>query len=261
MYIKCHGIIIKEADTGEKGKLLTILTKDKGVVYAKAAGGKNVGASYFRCVQLFTYCEFHLYSGPNPGVLTILDALYIRSFFDLSKDIQRFALASYCAELCKVGFVGGSEDAKLLQLLLNTFYTIETNEYPLDHVKAVYEFRLGTLMGFAPLLDECDCCGISLPNESTATYFDVDQCTVRCGDCVKEQSSKSGIYHMPAAVYRSVFHTVASEKDRLFGFKTDDSTLNIFATISEKYILRRLEYDPKSLPLYKSFKSGYYVNE
>lgn len=257
MYIKCRGIIIKQSDTGEKGKLLTILTDNKGVIYAKAAGGKNIGASYFRCVQLFTYCEFHMYSGHNPGVLTILDALYIRSFFELSKDIQNFALAAYCAELCKISFVGGSEDAKLLKLLLNTFHTIEKSGYPHDHVKAVFEIRLGALLGFAPLLDECDVCGVSLPDEDVKTYFDTEQCSVRCEKCVKAQERSNGVFHMPAAVYRSFLHSLTAEKDKLFSFKTDGDTLKIFSKISEQYILRRLEYEPKSLPLYKSFKTEY----
>ena len=257
MYIKCRGLIIKQADSGEKGKLLTILTENRGVVYAKAAGGKNVGASYFRCVQLFTYCDFHFYSGYNPSVLTILDAQYIRSFFEISKDIERFSLASYCAELCKISLVGGEEDGELLKLLLNTFHTIEKDNYPTDHVKAVYETRLCALLGYTAFLEECDCCGISLPDENVATYFDIDQSAVRCGDCVNTVKTLGPVIKMPAAVYRSFLHTVICEKDALFKFKTDDETLKDFAEISEKNVLRRLEYEPKSLPLYKSFRLGF----
>jgi len=257
MYIKCRGLIIKQTDSGEKGKLLTILTENRGVIYAKAAGGKNVGASYFRCVQLFTYCEFHLYSGHNPGYLTILDALYIRSFFELSSDIERFALASYCAELCKVSLVGSEDDKPILKLLLNTLHTIQKENFPYDHVKSVYEIRLGTLLGFTPLLDECDCCGTPLPTEELDTYFDIDQCSVRCSRCLPIAQTEGPVYHMPAAVYRSVLHAVVCEKDAIFNFRTDDESLRAFATISEKYILRRLEYEPKSLPLYKSFRFGF----
>lgn len=251
MYLKCRGIIIKQQDTGEKGKLLTVLTENRGVVYAKAAGGKNVGASYFRCVQLFTYCEFHMYSGHNPNFLTVLDAVYIRSFFELSKDIKNFALASYCAELCKTSFVGGSEDAPVLRLLLNTFHTLEKGAYPHDHVKAVFELRLAALLGFAPQLDVCDTCGIELPSEETATFFDLEQCSVRCGRCQKR--AEGFVYEMPAAVYRSFYHSLAADDDRLFSFKTDTDTLDRFSSLSEKYILLRLECEPKSLPLYKSF--------
>lgn len=257
MYIKCRGLIIKQTDSGEKGKILTILTENRGVVHAKAAGGKNVGASYFRCVQLFTYCEFHFYSGYNPRVLTILDALYIRSFFELSKDVERFSLASYCAELCKISLVGSEEDEQLLKLLLNTFHTIEKEDYDLDHVKAVYETRLCSLLGYTPLLDECDCCGIPLPKEDVGTYFDVEQCSVRCENCIAAVESSGPVVPMPAAVYRSFLHTIVCEKDALFKFRTDKETLDIFSEISEKNVLRRLEYEPKSLPLYKSFKQGF----
>ncbi len=257
MYIKCRGLIIKQTDSGEKGKILTILTENRGVVYAKATGGKNVGASYFRCVQLFTYCEFHFHSGYNPRVLTILDALYIRSFFELSKDVESFSLASYCAELCKISLVGGEEDKEVLKLLLNTFHTLEKEKYPLDHIKAVYETRLCVLLGFAPYLEECDCCGLSLPNEELATFFDIEQGCVRCEACVAKTESKGAVVQMPAAVYRSMLHTVICEKDALFKFRTDEETLCVFSAISEKNVLCRLEYEPKSLPLYKSFKQGF----
>ncbi|MBE6678371.1 MAG: DNA repair protein RecO [Ruminococcaceae bacterium] len=254
MYIKCRGLVIKQSDSGEKGKVLTILTENKGVIYAKAAGGKNVSAGYFRCCQLFTYSEFHLYSGYNPGVLTILDAVYYRSFFELSKDIEHFALASYCAELCKLSFVGNSDDNEILRLLLNTFHTIEKEDYPHDHIKAVFEIRLGTLLGVAPYIAECDTCGKDLPSEDALTYFDVDTSCVRCEKCVPLTESRGPIIHIPAAVYRSILYVINADKYNLFTFKTDDTTLEIFAEVSEKYLLRRLEYQPKSLPLYKSFK-------
>lgn len=254
MYIKCRGLVIKQTDSGEKGKILTILTENKGVIYAKAAGGKNISAGYFRCCQLFTYSEFHFHSGHNPSYFTILDAVYYRSFFALSKDIEHFALASYCAELCKVSLIGSSEDKELLRLLLNTFHTIEGTEYPHDHIKAVFEVRLGTLLGFEPYLGECDNCGKDLPSEDMLTYFDVEQSCVRCERCKKTMGQSLTTYHMPAAVYRSFLHAVNASKDDIFKFKTDEDTLCIFSEISEKYILRRLEYEPKSLPLYKSFK-------
>lgn len=258
MYIKCRGIVIKQSDSGEKGKILTILTENKGVIYAKAAGGKNISAGYFRCCQLFTYSEFHFYSGHNPGVLTILDAVYIRSFFELSKDIELFALASYCAEISKISFIGNSEDTEVLRLLLNTLHTIEKNEHPREHIKSVFEMRLCALLGFEPLLDECDSCGRNLPCEEMLTYFDVSQCSVRCEKCRPLAKTSGPVFHMPAAVYRSMFHAVYSNKDQVFNFKTDTDTLAIFSTISEKYVLQRLEYEPKSLPLYKSFTTPLY---
>jgi len=253
MYLKCKGIIIKETSSGEKGKILTILTADKGVITAAAAGGKNVGASYFRCVQLFTYCEFHMYSGHRPGLLTVLDALYIRSFFDLSRDIEHFALASYCAELCKISLTGMAEDEHLLKLLLNTFHVIVQDALPHDHVKAVFELRLGALLGFEPLLDGCDGCGLPLPSEDNDSFFDIDTCSLRCGDCVPKQESAGPVLPMSAALYRSVLHAVTASDNALFMFKTDEETLQTLAGLCEKYILRRLEYEPKSLPLYKSF--------
>lgn len=256
MYTKCRGLVIKQTDSGEKGKLLTILTENRGVVYAKATGGKNISAGYFRSCQLFTYSEFHFRGGNTPGCFILLDALYYHSFFDLSKDMERFALASYCTELCKISLVGSDDDKEALRLLLNTLYTIEKSEYPYDHIKAVFEIRLATLLGFEPYLNECDVCGKDLPSEDVFTFFDIGQSCVRCENCVGALEESEDVIRMPAAVYRSVLHAASSAKDDIFKFKTDEETLGVFSEISEKYILRRLECESKSLPLYKSFRSA-----
>lgn len=251
MYIKSRGIVIKQSDSGEKGKLLTILTEDRGVVRAKAAGGKNVRASYFRCVQLFTYCEFQFCVGAG-GMLTVTDAVYIRSFFDLSQNIEYFALASYFTEICKASIVGDATDKEIVALLLNSFHTLIKGTMSPDHIKAVYEFRLACLLGYAPSLLECDCCGKALPSKENKTFFDNENCSVRCEDCAAMQGD--GLAEVSAAVYRSMLHSAVSEKNSLFSFKTDEKTLSEFSALAEKYILRRLEIQPKSLPLYKSFR-------
>ncbi len=248
MYFKSRGIVIKQSDSGEKGKLLTILTEDRGVVHAKASGGKNIAASYFRCVQLFTYSEFQ-FSSSASGLLTITDAVYLQSFFDLSKDIERFALASYFTEICRASIVGDSADKEIVALLLNSFYTLTKGILPPDHIKAVYELRLACLLGYAPSLLECDSCGCSVPAKGIKTYFDNESCSVRCESCV----TGGGVTEISAAVYRSMLHSVVSEKKSLFSFRTDEETLEQFSSLTEKYILRRLEIHPKSLPLYKSF--------
>ncbi len=251
MYIKSRGIVIKESDSGEKGKLLTILTEDRGIVRAKAAGGKNVRASYFRCVQLFTYSEFQFCIGAS-GMLTVVDAVYIRSFFDLSKNIEYFALASYFTEICKASIVGDATDREIVGLLLNSFHTLIKGTMPPDHVKAVYEMRLACLLGYAPCLLECDCCGKALPQEGAKTYFDNESCSVRCADCVA--ASGAVVTELSTAVFRSLLHSVVADKNSLFSFRTDEQTLKDFSSLAEKYILRRLEIQPKSLPLYKSFR-------
>ncbi len=250
MYIKSRGIVIKEADSGEKGKLLTILTEDRGVVYAKAAGGKNIRASYFRCVQLFTYSEFQ-FCVSAAGYLTIVDAVFLRSYFDISKSIEGFALASYCVEICKSSVVGDASDKDIVHLLINAFQSIIKGALPLDHIKAVYEIRLAALIGYEPTLTECGFCGRLMPRADDRIYFDFDEGSLCCSECVT--NSSSDCVEITKSVYLSVLHSITHEEKGLFAFKTDADTLREFGKLCEKYILRRLEFNPKSLPLYKSF--------
>ncbi len=250
MYSKSRGIVIKEHDSGEKGKLLTILTEDRGLVYAKAAGGKNVKASYFRCVQLFTYSEFQFCTSAS-GYLTIVDAVFIRSYFDMSKSIEGFSLASYFTEICKPSIVGDTSDKDIVHLLVNAFQNIVKGALPLDHIKAVYEMRLASLIGYEPSLTECGFCGCTVPAAEKKIYFNFDEGSVCCDKCAIHNPLDT--VELTRPVYLSILHSVTSDEKGLFAFKTDGETSKEFGKLCEKYILRRLEFSPKALPLYKSF--------
>lgn len=56
MQIKTKGIILKELASGDEDKLLTILTEDRGVIFAYARGArrfKNRLASFYWAFVLF----------------------------------------------------------------------------------------------------------------------------------------------------------------------------------------------------------------
>ena len=63
------GIVIKQQVISERDKLLTILTKENGIVYAFAGGAKMMRSRLFSASQLFAYCRFIIYKGRDKYII------------------------------------------------------------------------------------------------------------------------------------------------------------------------------------------------
>ena len=99
MQLETDGLVIAEQSIGESDRLVTVLTRDEGVVRAFAQQAKKSGSSKVSATQLFCYSRLTLYKGRDKYIID--DALPIEPFFDLRKDIERLALAQYFCELAR----------------------------------------------------------------------------------------------------------------------------------------------------------------
>ena len=135
---KFKGIVIKEKPSGEKGKLLYILTESEGVVQVTATGARSISASYLKSVQLFAYSELSVYE--KNGRMTLTEATLLESIYGIRSDLSSFAVSSYMAELCFL--VSTAQNDGVLSLFLNCLYALSKSLAESRMVKAVFEYRL-----------------------------------------------------------------------------------------------------------------------
>ena len=174
MLITVNGLITRSYPSGDHDRLIHIMTEDRGrlSVMIKGGGSKRGGATS-ACTQLFTYGNYELYSGNNGDLYWLRGGSVLTSFYRLSEDLSRMALASY---LCDVASdltdknVAEEETAELLRMLLNSLYTLDRGTKPAALVKGVFELRAAAMMGYRPNLIGCDVCGTGYPDEA---YLDV----------------------------------------------------------------------------------------
>ena len=99
MQLKTQGLIIKEQTVGESDRLVTILTRDEGVVRAFARRAKNLKDSKNAGTGLLCYSRLKLSRGRD--TYNVNEAFPIEVFFDLRRDITALALAQYFCELAR----------------------------------------------------------------------------------------------------------------------------------------------------------------
>ena len=63
MQIKTDGLIIRDLNVGEDDRIVTILTRSRGVVRASARGARRVKSRLSTATRLFCYSDFTLFKG------------------------------------------------------------------------------------------------------------------------------------------------------------------------------------------------------
>lgn len=250
-------LVIKTEDCGENGTRLTLLTENSGTLKAKATGGKKVSSSYFRSLQLLTYSEFYLTE--SHGFYIITDAKLIYSFFELSNDVESFALASYFTELCKTAFTGEEGESEAFRLCLVALISLLKGTFSSQHLKSVFELRFISIIGFEPLYGSCFACGKDFLNRETAVvsedgaaFFSTDEVAVICKACSHSFNSPTKLIPASEALLKAIAYSATAPVDKVFSFKTDAATEQILAHIAETVVLEHIEIKPKSLKVYKA---------
>ena len=95
-FVTC-GLVLRETDTRDADKILTVLTPDRGKLAVIARGARRKGSRVAAACQLLAYSEMTLY---ERGQWTMLDAANtIELFGGLRQDLTALSLAAYFAEL------------------------------------------------------------------------------------------------------------------------------------------------------------------
>lgn len=156
-YIVTRGVVLRETETRDADKILTVLTAEQGKIAVIARGARRKSCKFAACAQPLAYSEWTLYKKgdwyyANEG--TTLDL-----FAGLRTDLAAMALGFYFAELTEAVATEDAPHQELLSHLLNGLYAISVLHKPLPLVKAAFELKLLCLAGYAPLADACAYCG------------------------------------------------------------------------------------------------------
>ena len=251
MTVKTKAIVLKHTFLSEEDKKLYLLSRDYGLIEAKARGVKRMKGALLNTTEDFCYSDFCLFAGKSGYIVNSADKL--DNFFSLRNDIEKMALASYFCELTYY-LTPTAENAEVfLRLLCNSLYFLASGKRPPSFLKPVYEFRAMAESGFAPNLVCCDNCG---SYEHKTMYFYPLQGLILCESCMDASSAGQEQTHfiLTSNVLAALRHILYAGIDKLFNFKVKPETLKYLESITEYYVKLYLERTVKSLEFYHSIK-------
>ena len=248
MQTKTDGLIIRELNVGENDRIVTILTRGKGVIRASARGARRIKSRIASATQLLCYAGFTLFRGREKYIIDEADPLEF--FMGIRQNLEKLALGQYFAQLS--GFLTPEEEPaeQYLRLALNALHLIENDKRPLPLVKGCFEMRLLAMSGYMPDLVACRECGTF---ESETMYLDPGSGGILCGNCADEAG---GGYPLSPGALAALRYAVYADFERLFSFSLSGRALNEFAAACEGYLLYRLERSFPTLDFYRGLAGG-----
>lgn len=245
MQIHTEGLVIRQSDTGENDRIVTILTKDYGIVRAFANGAKKLKSRSQSATQLLSYGRFSIYCGRDHN--TINEAQSIEVFFKLREDIKRLTLAQYFCELAGELAPESDEAEDYLKLMLNSLHFLAAGTRPQALLKAVTELRMLCLAGYMPDLVACTDCG---KYEDTVMHFDCENGHLRCEPC------GGGGIPLGLGLLTAMRHICYAEFVRVYAFTLPDESMDHLAEITGCYLAAHVHKPFKTLEFYRTLRGG-----
>ena len=244
-----EGLIIREKTIKENDRLVTVLTKDRGVIRCFVNGAKKLSNKRFTSTQPLSYSRLMIYTKNNANVID--GAENITVFFKLRNDIEKFAVSQYFCQLIETAVLDEADSEPQLRLTLNCMHMLCESNKPDLLIKSVFELRLMQTLGIMPEVLYCSGCGCY---ESDIMYFDPVYTRLYCSDCVNQDNN---FVPMSKSAVMAVRYILTAEPNKIFSFNINGQPLAQLADCSEQFIINH--YNTKhfaTLDFYKSVRNN-----
>lgn len=235
--------MLRETNYKDSDRILTVLSKETGLLTLKARGVRKNTSKLKAGCQLLAYSQFTIKDYNGYDFITEADS--VEMFGPIRNDIEKLSLACYFAETTEALSQEDSPNPAVLSVLLNSLYALAYLDYPILQVKCAFELKMACLAGYEPNVEFCGECRKDLPD-----YFNTDTGSVQCTGCAQ----KAAGLRVPinADALRIMRYIVSENEKRFLSFRCSPDLLSILNNVTETYLVRQLERNFASLDLYKS---------
>ncbi|MCQ2463527.1 MAG: DNA repair protein RecO, partial [Clostridia bacterium] len=238
-------IVIRESYTGESDRIITVLTRDAGVIRSFAKGARGIKSSTLSSTRLLAYSSF-IFHKSEKGIFTVKSAVGREMFYPLREDITKLALSQYFAQLVYEFSPDETESEQALRLILNSIYFLIGEKRPQQLIKSILELKMVSMAGYMPAVDTCSRCGAAYTQKPL--YFSAAH-----GECFcKEHLPPAKAVPLPPGVIGAMNHIFYSDMEKLFALNVSGNTLEILSEVSEDYLLKNTGRKFSALDFYKS---------
>lgn len=247
MLVTVNGIVIGKRDIGESNCFLDVLTEEYGVIEVTAHGVKKLNSRNASSTGLFSYSKF-CFNKSNYRY-SINSAEPICSFFGLSSDLKKFSLAVYFADIIKYTSAAEQSGEDMLRFFAITLYKLQKETADADIIKAAFELRISSLLGFIPDLRACRKCGRYTNGKM---FFSFEDNNLICEECLSLEEKNEELLELSSDMLHTMRFVIYSPVEKVYGFTLKGKTQKEFIVFSEDYLLKQLGKGFKTLDYYKS---------
>lgn len=251
-FLKTNGIILKYVNLNDNDRIFTIFTPEYGKISAMSKGIRSHKHKDFAALQPFCYSELVL--DDSKGLYYINSAQIKENFYDLRTMVEKTSLASYFTDL--ISFISDEivSDNDFFSFILNTLYlTSNADKRNADDVKTellrlktIFEIKCVCVSGYMPDISACHSCH----TQKDLVYFDTVDGRAICKKCFESYSSPE-IIDIKENALKIIEYIALSDYKSVFSFKASDENIESANTVSERYLINKLEYLSSALEYFR----------
>jgi DNA repair protein RecO (recombination protein O) len=183
--IKAEGIIIRSMKMGETSRLLTLFTREHGILKVIAKGSRSRKSRFGGALDLLNVVHIVYYHKESRELQLLSAADIVETFPSLSLNLEKWGYANACGELIIRAHPAAEATPKLYPILLDSLRAMNENSSGND--RACFwglQTKLLSVFGVPPNLRRCLQCSNVL--ESVAAqriYFHVARGGFFCEKC------------------------------------------------------------------------------
>ncbi len=180
MIEKVEGIIIGERAYSETSKILSILTKEYGIISCIAKGSRTLKSELRSVTDKMTYGLFHMHY--KEGKLsTLVSVDIIDPFRNIKKDIVKISYASFVLELSEQ-VMKQNQNEEIYHLLIATLKKMDEG-FDSFVLTNILELKYLEYLGVMPILDACSVCG----RKTSIATLSSDRGGYVCNQCLTKE--------------------------------------------------------------------------
>ena len=170
-----HAVVLRTIKLGEADRIVTVMTEGHGKVRAVAKGVRKTKSRFGSRLEPCSHVAVQLYEGRQLD--TITQAETVDHFRPIREDLDRLARATALLEAVDQIAQEGEANPRLYQMLVGGLRSLSGANAPL--LVAAFFFKLLSLEGAHPLVNECASCGATEP----LVGFALSEGGVLCRSC------------------------------------------------------------------------------
>ena len=207
-----------------------------GKISCVAKGARRPRSSLLAGTQVFCFGEYLMYKATQTYHINSVEPIEI--FYNLRTDLNKLNYAVHINKIVN-DVTGENQNCyNILQLLLNTLYTISETDKNLEMILCIFKLRLLCILGFTPKINKCTNCD----EKEKLVYFSVKDNGLKCNICGKQDTS---CIKISESTLNAIKYTVTAPAKKLYSFNLKDNSLEEFKILTKIYFNEKLEREYK----------------
>ncbi len=185
---RAQGVVLRTHKLGEADRIVTLCTKERGKVRAVAKGVRKTKSRFGARLEPISHIAFQCYEGRELDNVTQVES--IDAFRSVREDLDRVRRAVSLLEAVDAISQEGEPNLRLYNMLVGALRELDQHDSP--SIVSSFFWKLLSLEGVQPLLDQCGSCGAT----EDLVAFTIAEGGVLCRACRRGSAISPEALHL-----------------------------------------------------------------